>query len=108
MGASQVALVPEALAMLVLLCDVGGRSHGLGIGIGIGIGGVGRNVLNSQGGLDSRPSVWLGGIGGLQRGEVKRFDAVIEADIGNPGMQLIRVDAIVIIIIILIRVENRL
>jgi hypothetical protein len=65
-GASQVALVPEALAVLVLLCDVGGRGHGFrGLGIGIGIGGVGRDVLNSQGGLGSLPSVRLGGFGGL-------------------------------------------
>jgi hypothetical protein len=104
-GASQVALVPEALAVLVLLCDVGGRGYGLrglGIGIGIGIGVVGQNVLISQGGLDSRPSVRLGGFGGLQRGEVTRFNVVIEADIGSRGFQFIRVDAIVF------HVENRL
>jgi hypothetical protein len=100
-GAYQVAIVSEALAMLVLLCNVGGRGHGPR-GIGIGIGGVGQNVLISQGGLDSRPSVRLGGFGGLQRGEVMRFDVVIEADIGSRGFQLIRVDAIIF------HVKNRL
>jgi hypothetical protein len=102
-GASQVAIVPGALAIRVLLCDVGGCGHGpRGLGIGIGIGGVGRNVLNSQGGLGSRPSVRLGGFGGLLRGEVTRFDAVIEADISSCGIQLIQIDAIVF------HVENRL
>jgi hypothetical protein len=71
---------------------------------GVGMLLFGRNVLDSQGGLDSCPAVCFGGFGGLQRGEVTRLDAVIEADIGSCGIQRIRIDAIVIVI----HVENRL